>query len=279
MSAFGPGPRLQPNWDWRAACNFMAGGAGSGLIVWSAFGGVRAAGMALGAVAVMAGLLAVWHEIGRPWRALNVLRHPRRSWMTREAMVAPLLIASALAAAWGVPGTAALAALAAVAFIYCQARILQAAKGIPAWREPRLLPLVVATALAEGGGAWMLLQSPHASAPLWAWGAFSALLLARLALWPMWRARLRSPAAAMAALDTAGRHVQAASLAALAAALLALLSPLDGGGLQLLQAVAGGFALAGGLWFKYTLVTRGAYTPGFTLPHLPVRGVPRRQEG
>lgn len=278
MSGFGPKPRLQPNWDWRAACNFMLGGAGGGLVVWSAFGGVRAAGMALGAVAVMLGLAAVWHEIGRPWRALNVLRQPRRSWMTREAIVAPLLIAAALAAAWGVRGAAALAALAAVAFIYCQARVLQAAKGIPAWREPRLVPLMVATALAEGGGAWMLLQSLHESAPSSAWGAFGALLLARLALWPMWRARVQSAPAAPAVLDAAGRHFQAATLVALAAALVALISPLGDAGLQLLQAAAGALALAGGLWFKYTLVTRGAYTQGFTLPHLPVRGVPRRQE-
>ena len=35
-------------------------------------------------------------------------------------------------------------------------------------------------------------------------------------------------------------------------------------------------ALAAGLWFKFTLVTRAAFNQGFALPHLPVRGVPRR---
>jgi phenylacetyl-CoA:acceptor oxidoreductase subunit 2 len=45
-----------------------------------------------------------------------------------------------------------------------------------------------------------------------------------------------------------------------------------------LQLVAGLVALAGGLWFKYTLVTRAGFNQGYALPHLPVRGVPRRLE-
>jgi hypothetical protein len=44
------------------------------------------------------------------------------------------------------------------------------------------------------------------------------------------------------------------------------------------QALAGATALGTGLWFKYTLVTRAGFNQGFTLPHLPVRGVRRRQE-
>ena len=32
---------------------------------------------------------------------------------------------------------------------------------------------------------------------------------------------------------------------------------------------------ATGAYFKFTLVTRGAYYQGFSLVHLPVRGVPR----
>ena len=37
--------------------------------------------------------------------------------------------------------------------------MLQAAKGIPAWREPLTVPLIVATGLAEGGGLWLLLAA------------------------------------------------------------------------------------------------------------------------
>ena len=80
--------RLQPHWDWRAAGNFLCGGAGAGL----AFVGslcapapirpwLVAAGMGL----VGLGLFFVWLEIGRPWRAPNVLVHLGGSWMSREA--------------------------------------------------------------------------------------------------------------------------------------------------------------------------------------------------
>ena len=64
------------------------------------------------------------------WRAINVLFHPRTSWMTREALLAPLLLGCAAAAVlW--PALRPLAALLALAFLYCRgARILQAARGI-----------------------------------------------------------------------------------------------------------------------------------------------------
>jgi phenylacetyl-CoA:acceptor oxidoreductase 26-kDa subunit len=42
-----------------------------------------------------------------------------------------------------------------------------------------------------------------------------------------------------------------------------------------LPLAAGALALAGGWWFKYTLVTRAGFNQGFALPVLPVRGVRR----
>jgi phenylacetyl-CoA:acceptor oxidoreductase subunit 2 len=276
--SFGPNPWQQQNWDWRAASNFMAGGAGSGLIVFAAVSRSAPWLFVAGAAMVALGLFAVALELGRPWRAANVVRHPQRSWMSREALIAPLLLGSALAAALGVPGTGPLAALLALGFVYCQAHILQAAKGIPAWREPRLVPLLIATGLAEGTGAGLLLRAPTDAAPAALWFGFALLLLARLALWPGWRQRVRSAAAALAQIDAAGTWFKLCTLLPLAAALIAVSSPLSEGGLRALQAVAGALALGGGLWFKLRLVTRGAFNQGFALVHLPVRGVPHRQE-
>jgi phenylacetyl-CoA:acceptor oxidoreductase subunit 2 len=51
--------------------------------------------------------------------------------------------------------------------------------------------------------------------------------------------------------------------------------PVEGVAAAALQAGAGLLAVAGGAWFKFTLVTRAAFNQGFSLPHLPVRGVPR----
>lgn len=280
--SYGPRPWLQRAWDWRAAANFMAGGAGSGLVVATCLAGGPHGLFAAGALLVGAGLLAVWAEIGRPWRALNVFRHARRSWMTREALVAPPLLVAALVAAFAGPAAPALAAVAALlalglalAFVYCQGRILQAARGIPAWRSRYTTPLVVATALAEGAGLWLLLAGRPATLAMWA--GLGLALVARSVLWSAWRNSLAEASRAQAAVDDAGRVVKPATLLPLAAALLVVLAPMPRELGLVLQWAAGALALAGGAWFKYTLVTRAAFNQGFAIPHPPVRGG-RRQE-
>ena len=107
-TAFGPAPWRQGSWDGRAAGNFIGGGMGGGLIVCAALampadapGPARALLLLTGMALVGLGLLCVWFEIGRPWRALHVYFHPRRSWMSREALVAPLLLATTAIAATG----------------------------------------------------------------------------------------------------------------------------------------------------------------------------------
>ena len=140
---FGPNPWQQTSWDFRAAFNFMFGSAGAGLLLTaalsSAAGNALRAEMLLGMALIGAGLLSVWFEIGRPLRALNVGFNPFTSWMTRESFAAGLVFALGLAAVWlGSQPLAQATALAALAFAYCQGRILQGAKGIPAWRVPAL---------------------------------------------------------------------------------------------------------------------------------------------
>lgn len=272
----------QRAWDGRAAANFMAGGAGGGLVVATACGaalvGTPRWPMVLAALLVAIGLISVWAEIGRPWRALNVLLHARSSWMTREALLAPVLLGLALAAAL-LPAVAAaaapLAALSALAFVYCQGRMLRAARGIPTWREPAIVPLIVATALVEGAALWLIVVSRPVGALVWL--VFGALLLVRQGLWMRWRARLHAAAPALRAVDDAGRVLRLASLGALALVVLLLLAPLPPIGAAPLQLLAALAALAGGLWFKFTLITRAAFTQGFAIPHRPVRGV-RPQE-
>jgi phenylacetyl-CoA:acceptor oxidoreductase subunit 2 len=133
-------PRQQRNWDWRAAANFIAGGAGGGLLLFNALvsvepGLIRAA-ILLGLMLIGGGLTCVWFEIGRPWRALNVYRHFGTSWMTREAFVALVLFpVGALALLTLQPLLVMLSGILGLAFLYSQARILAANKGIPAWRQ------------------------------------------------------------------------------------------------------------------------------------------------
>jgi phenylacetyl-CoA:acceptor oxidoreductase subunit 2 len=235
------------------------------------------AGLAL----IAAGLLAVWHEIGRPWRFLNVLRGARSSWMTREAMVAGPLFATGFAAVMLAPSPAAVgltvaAAALALGFLYCQARIVQASKGIPAWRERAIVPAIAVTGLAEGAGLFVAASVllPQA-APLVGPAALVlvGLLMARLITWHLYLMALRAsgaPTRTFTALERLrptyeiGGHLVPVLLLAAGWLLPAIAGPAF--------ALAGLIAFAGGWAFKYTLITRAAYTQGFAVSHMPARG-------
>jgi phenylacetyl-CoA:acceptor oxidoreductase subunit 2 len=280
---YGPDPWQQTSWDARAAGNFVCGGAGSGLIVFAALsdaGGAALASLMLAGLALVGlGLFCVSLELGRPLRALNVFRNPLTSWMGREAWTSALLFPAGLAAAMGVPGFVWVAALLALAFVTCQARLLQAAKGIPAWREPLLVPLVVTTGLAEGGGIFFAANPWHGTGTLWLLTGLGALVLLRIVVWLAYRRRLADALAhgARGALDRAGRVLQLAGtllpLAVIAAIALGVVSGRD---TAWLAALAGLAAAAAGAYVKYTLVTGAGFNQGFALAHLPVRGARAR---
>ncbi len=255
----GQGGRLQGHWDVRAALNFMLGGTGSGLLVASAFLlEKKEIPVLVSLVLIAAGLGAVWLEIGRKLRAVNVFFNPFTSWMSRESFFAALLF---VLGAIGIFNGAFLpwAALAALAFLYCQARILRAAKGIPVWRAPQIVPLVLSTGLAEGFGLALLFDAgPRLLA------VFALLVLVRGWAWRKYWGAVRAPS-----LVPAGRTVLllgtvvALALAAAAWAVPAL-APLAG--------LAGFAAAAPGWRLKFELVTRAAFKQKFFLPRLPVRG-------
>lgn len=249
---------LQRHWDARAATNFICGGAGSGLLVAAAFvPSTRPIAVAVALALIAAGLGAVWLEIGRKLRAVHVFFNPFTSWMTRESFAALLVFGfGGSFLVWGTKPFLYAAGLAAAAFLYCQARILHAAKGIPAWREPRIVPLVVWTGFAEGAGLALLFTAD--AAPL---ALFAGALAARAITWARYRDVVKAPA-----LATPGR------------ALLWLGTVLP---LVLLfiaetyvsaAPVAGMAGFAAGAWLKLALVTRASFKQDFSLPHLPVRG-------
>ena len=275
ISQPGVEPWLQEHWDMRAAGNFMAGGAGAGLFLFSALAVTLSDGsfLPLGAVAlglVGAGLFLVWLEIGRALRFLNVFRQPQRSWMTREAMVAvPFALIGLAALALGSASLGVIAAIIGLVFLYCQARILEQSKGIPAWRIQEIVPLIIATGLAEGGGLFVLLGGAAI------WGGMAVLLFIglRFLAWRAYRSALGrkgAPAGTFAALDKItlifelGGHVLPAALIA-----LALMIPSAAG---FLAALGGFAAFAGGWLFKFVLVTGAAYNQGYALDHMPARG-------
>jgi phenylacetyl-CoA:acceptor oxidoreductase subunit 2 len=271
----GVAPWHQQHWDWKAAGNFICGGAGSGLFVFAAiaqfFGKARFSlgWVALGLVAL--GLFLVLLKIGRPSRFIHVLRQPQRSWMTREAWVAILFFPCAAAATWLRSSTGMIAtAVLALCYLFSQAMILRECKGIPAWRTPHIVPLIVTTGPAEGAGIYLAAMEAAPSAGM---AAMIALVLSLLRAWS-WAVYFRdlrrtgAPAQAIAVLERFQPWFLGFGVA-LPTALIIIgwIAP------NALVFAAAGICIAGaGAALKLILVTRSGYNQGFALAHIPARG-------
>ena len=287
------GAVLQKSWDARAAANFVCGGIGTGLVVWAAiaqaFGLPWALAMTAGAALVACGLLAVWLEIGRPLRSANVLLNPRRSWMSREAAAAgALFVLIAIALAQHAPWASAGAALAALAFVGCQGRMLRAAKGVPAWRQPAMPALIVVSSLTDGLAAYVVLDAISGAAALRGAGLAGPMLLAlavalRWLVWHRYRIGIAgaAPRAVAEAVARLGRDHDRAAAAAIALAVaagvalpFAPLAPTADSAALAMIALAAIATLGCGAWLRYGLIRKAAFLQGIALPRLPVRGQP-----
>ena len=282
-------PRLQRNWDSRAACNFIGGGSGSGLLAAAAVASLAGwpyypAG-ALAVALIGFGLAMVWLEIGRPLRALNVFFHPQTSWMTREAFLAlPVLTLAGLAvlldqrfvslpfqAHVPVAVLASAAAVLGLGFLYCQARILHASRGVPAWRESALQTVIIATGITEGLGLLLVLGLFIGPPLTWAVAGSIVAVVARSVAWEYYRRRvqLTGPAPAVAVLNRVSLPVH---LLGHLLAVILLIMALRAASPVMPAAIAGFLVFATGAWLKLAIVTRAAFTQGFSIAFVPVRG-------
>jgi len=275
----------QPFWDLRAAMNFVLGGLSSGLAVVAYLGQLSGAVpeatlpqiYALAAALMAVGLMFVFLKLGRKLRFLYVLLRPQSSWMSRETYaVAAFYPAVAADLLWPSPALHLLVAAAAAAFLYAQARILYASKGVPAWRAPLIPWMLVATGLYEGTAILALvhLAFPGAvpASPLLL-EAGAGLAIVNAVLWLIY---------------VTGAH--AAGIGPLSRRVLTALTPwLIGIGYAvpflvfglLLIGIALPFAVivlgvaaapAGGVLWKTVLVTRACHQQGFALARWPRRG-------
>lgn len=274
-------PAQQSYWDWRAASNFLGGGAGSGLLIASVVDALLVGGdfriaalIALGLIGW--GLFSVWMEIGRPFRFLNVFRNPKTSWMSREAYAALPLFAFGLASvAFASIWLLVLAAGLAAVFLYCQARILFASKGIVAWREAAIVPLIVATGLAEGSALLVAIAALSGAPVLLPAVLTIAFAVARSAAFQTYRHRLEGqslPAQLRAALGGLAGLTRSLGLAGAGASIVVgvvFYPALAGTALLIAGALA---ALAAGWLLKFRLVCRFAHVQGIAIAHTPARG-------
>ena len=280
--------QLQSFWDIRAALNFMLGGMGSGLAFLAAIAyfsrGLPESGLlrlqATAGLLIAAGLFFVFLEIGRKPRFLYVLLRPQSSWMTRETYCVAVLFLS-LAADWihPRPWLHGLTGIAALGFLISQARILCAAKGIPAWRAPLLPWLIASSGLLEGAGLIALAHAiaPRADPPVPGLMAFGAVLsVATGTLWIAYRRTARRngiPPLARRAIDRIGLAVTIVGHAVPLAGFLVAVNVTGGMSLHAIAIwAAGSGAVLGGMLWKFTIVTRASHQQGFAFPKLPQRG-------
>jgi len=222
-------------------------------------------------------LFFVWLKIGRKLRAAFVILRPHSSWMSRE-VYAVAVFAAGLIGAWMLPhpGWLALAALGAALFLYAQARILQAGKGIPAWRTPRMIWMLILSGLAEGAG----LNAVIAGLLPWALPTGFALPIAGIVLVviaaSLWRGYVDNAKAegigakARAVLSKATPRLYVIGHLAPIVGYFALITwtaaPIW------LFAVPGVLVIAGGAYWKAVVITRAAHFQGFALAKYPRRG-------
>jgi len=274
-------PFHQQHWDWKAAGNFVCGGMGTGLLLFAAAAALwNASSFDLTWVAlalVGLGLFLVLLKIGRPSRSIYVLRQPGRSWMAREAWIATALFPVGLFATWFKSAPLLLTAAAlGLMYLFSQAMILRSAKGIPAWRTSRVVPLMVATGIAEGSGLFLIatqtVPSLAASASI---AAVAAAIVAviRAWLWNFYDAGLRSkgaPLRTLAVFD--GWRRWFIGLGFVLPVVLIALGFVAGAVAPALFVVAGLCIAGSGAVLKYVMVARAGYNQGFALEHVPARG-------
>jgi phenylacetyl-CoA:acceptor oxidoreductase subunit 2 len=286
---WGAASRLQQFWDVRAACNFIGGGTGCGLLFWAVIGMTSGQpyfpAALIGLMFVAAGLFMVWLEIGKPWRAFNLFFRPQTSWMTREGIIAlPLFATGAIAVLFDaevhlalqlpspvIPAT--LTALLGLTFLYCQLRIIHSAKGLPAWRESRIMPLLGISGLTEGLGIYLLLTAILVPVPVLMQFVALTLVIARALAWYAYKSALAhsgAPESTMAAL--AGMSAGFLTIGHLLPVIFLVVGMFAPGVATPLAALAGIMATLGGWFLKIKLVTKAAYIPKFTIPAAPVRG-------
>ena len=169
-------PKKQKVWGWPAVASFILGGTAAGIYLISlAMASLQGAPLGvsqpvifkwLAPVLTGLGFLALTVEVGRPLRSYKLLRHLRRSWMSREALAGAIFVpAAVLDWLFPHPALSLLAAAAAMLLMISQGFILYWAQAVTAWNVPLMPLLFISSGFATGGGLVLLLAALDRSAP------------------------------------------------------------------------------------------------------------------
>jgi phenylacetyl-CoA:acceptor oxidoreductase subunit 2 len=229
------------------------------------------------AVLIVLGLSFVFLKIGRKLRFWRAVARPQTSWMTREIYAVAVFYSGVLADfMWPSAGISMLVSASAIAFLFCQAKILHLARGISAWRVALVPWMIVASGLLEGLGLLTLML-------LWIPGfgtlspslALAGIVLVALnaGLWAAYRARAAKNGIVPLSRRLIDKITLPLHLAGHAFPAVAFILALASPDVARICLSAGSIAaLAGGAFWKFMLIVRGGYQQGFSLPMLPQRG-------
>jgi DMSO reductase anchor subunit len=187
-----------------------ASGAGYGLLVWLALGGMLGllpverwlgiVGFGLAFALITAGLLSSTAHLGRPERAWRAFSQWRSSWLSREGVmaVATYLPAGLLAICWVIleraDGIIALLALltagCALGTLYTTGMIYASLRTIRQWHQPLTAPIYIVLGLASGAVllTFLIKLFGYSGAPWSPWLAVVCLAVAALMKHAYWRA-------------------------------------------------------------------------------------------
>lgn len=275
-------PIVQTNWDWRAAGNFIGGGTGSGLLIVTAatiYNGINDYSLVLlSMLFVMGGLFLVWLEIGRPFRFLNVYLNPFSSWMSRESYLASILVLCGLCTFWfQSQGLLGVAFIFAWLFLYSQARILKAARGIHAWRIPQVVPLIMTTGIVEGTGVFLIAcivlpvlknSIDLVEIMIVSW----TLIIFRLWAWFTYKQVLEKNAPRQTQNLIVLSEGPFLLYGHIIPALLVIAAAIFSGVASAFIFISGLCLVLSGWGIKFIIITRAALNQGYALAHSPARG-------
>lgn len=176
-------PQKQQVWKLPAVLNFTFGGLGAGMYIaawlantpekgewisffladnanWLSIALPSAMFKLLAPALVALGFIALTTEAGRPQRGINLFRHLRRSWMSRETL-AFAIFAPLAGLDWIFPNAVvrALAVIAALALVTCQGMIVYRARGVMTWNIELMPWYFVAASWSSGAGLYVLIAA------------------------------------------------------------------------------------------------------------------------
>lgn len=273
---------LPANGEWLQA--FLAGNAG-----WFSIAFVAAVFKLVGVGCAGIGFIALTTEAGQPQRGINLFRHLRRSWMSRETL-AFFLFAAFAGLDWLFPFVAlrALAAAAAFFLMFAQGFILYRARGVITWNTPRVIFYFVTCGFMTGAGLMLIVfNGVNFFVPLTSAFSFAAIgfvaALFNLALWFIY---LSSNDAAFQkatqALRTQKALLQIVGVGHVLPALLLMFAMAIGPGTlltPLVEILAGALLIFGGARQKYGIVLEAGYLRAITLSPAKFDALRRRAKG